>query len=179
MVCDKKPIIIGERINPTGKKRFKEALRENDIDYILSQGLEQEDAGADILDVNVGLPEIDEPAMMREVVTRLQGVTGLPLQLDTTDPVALEQGLRYYNGKAMINSVNGKEEVIKSVMPIVKKYGGVLVGLALDEDGIPETADGRIRVAEKIYKAADEYGIPRKDIVIDGLCMTVFCCYNP
>ncbi len=173
VVCDKKPIIIGERINPTGKKRFKEALRENDIDYILSQGLEQEDAGADILDVNVGLPEIDEPAMMREVVTRLQGVTGLPLQLDTTDPVALEQGLRYYNGKAMINSVNGKEEVIKSVMPIVKKYGGVLVGLALDEDGIPETADGRIRVAEKIYKAADEYGIPRKDIVIDGLCMTV------
>ncbi|MBQ8950730.1 MAG: homocysteine S-methyltransferase family protein [Eubacterium sp.] len=173
VVCDKKPIIIGERINPTGKKRFKEALRENDIDYILSQGLEQEDAGADILDVNVGLPEIDEPEMMREVVTRLQGVTGLPLQLDTTDPVALEKGLRYYNGKAMINSVNGKEEVIKSVMPIVKKYGGVLVGLALDEDGIPETADGRIRVAEKIYKAADEYGIPRKDIVIDGLCMTV------
>lgn len=173
VVCDKKPIIIGERINPTGKKRFKEALRENDIDYILSQGLEQEDAGADILDVNVGLPEIDEPEMMCEVVTRLQGVTGLPLQLDTTDPVALEKGLRYYNGKAMINSVNGKEEVIKSVMPIVKKYGGVLVGLALDEDGIPETADGRIRVAEKIYKAADEYGIPRKDIVIDGLCMTV------
>ena len=173
VVCDKKPIIIGERINPTGKKRFKEALRENDIDYILSQGLEQEDAGADILDVNVGLPEIDEPEMMREVVTRLQGVTGLPLQLDTTDPVALEKGLRYYNGKAMINSVNGKEEVIKSVMPIVKKYGGVLVGLALDEDGIPETADGRIRVAEKIYKAADEYGIPRKDIAIDGLCMTV------
>lgn len=173
VVCDKKPIIIGERINPTGKKRFKEALRENDIDYILSQGLEQEDAGADILDVNVGLPEIDEPEMMREVVTRLQGVTGLPLQLDTTDPVALEKGLRYYNGKAMINSVNGKEEVIKSVMPIVKKYGGVLIGLALDEDGIPVTADGRIRVAEKIYKAADEYGIPRKDIVIDGLCMTV------
>ena len=173
VVCDKKPIINGERINPTGKKRFKEALRENDIDYILSQGLEQEDAGADILDVNVGLPEIDEPEMMREVVTRLQGVTGLPLQLDTTDPVALEKGLRYYNGKAMINSVNGKEEVIKSVMPIVKKYGGVLVGLALDEDGIPETADGRIRVAEKIYKAADEYGIPRKDIAIDGLCMTV------
>lgn len=173
VVCDKKPILIGERINPTGKKRFKQALRDADIDYILSQGLEQEDAGADILDVNVGLPEIDEPQMMREVVTKLQGVTGLPLQLDTTDPVALEQGLRYYNGKAMINSVNGKEEVIKMVMPLVKKYGGVLVGLALDEDGIPETADGRIAVAEKIYKAADEYGIPRKDIVIDGLCMTI------
>ena len=173
VVCDKKPILIGERINPTGKKRFKQALRDADIDYILSQGLEQEDAGADILDVNVGLPEIDEPQMMRQVVTRLQGVTGLPLQLDTTDPEALEQGLRYYNGKAMINSVNGKEEVIKMVMPLVKKYGGVLVGLALDEDGIPETADGRIAVAEKIYKAADEYGIPRKDIVIDGLCMTI------
>ncbi len=173
VTCGRKPILIGERINPTGKKRFKEALRENDMDYILSQGLEQEDAGADILDVNVGLPEIDEPAMMRAVVTKLQGVTGLPLQLDTTDPDALEQGLRYYNGKAMINSVNGKEEVIRMVMPLVKKYGGVLVGLALDEDGIPETAEGRIRVTEKIYRAADEYGIPRKDIVIDGLCMTV------
>ena len=173
VTCDKKPIIIGERINPTGKKRFKQALRDADMDYILSQGLEQEDAGADILDVNVGLPEIDEPKMMREVVTRLQAVTGLPLQLDTTDAEALEQGLRYYNGKAMINSVNGKKEVIEMVMPLVKKYGGVLVGLALDEDGIPETADGRIAVAEKIYKAADEYGIPRKDIVIDGLCMTI------
>ena len=173
VTCDKKPIIIGERINPTGKKRFKQALRDADMDYILSQGLEQEDAGADILDVNVGLPEIDEPAMMREVVTKLQGVTGLPLQLDTTDAEALEQGLRYYNGKAMINSVNGKQEVIEMVMPLVKKYGGVLVGLALDEDGIPETADGRIAVAEKIYKAADKYGIPRKDIVIDGLCMTI------
>ena len=173
VTCDKKPIIIGERINPTGKKRFKQALRDADMDYILSQGLEQEDAGADILDVNVGLPEIDEPKMMREVVTKLQGVTGLPLQLDTTDVEALEQGLRYYNGKAMINSVNGKREVIEAVMPLVKKYGGVLVGLVLDEDGIPETADGRIAVAEKIYKAADEYGIPRKDIVIDGLCMTI------
>ena len=173
VTCTGKPIIIGERINPTGKSRFKQALRDADIDYILSQGLEQEDAGADILDVNVGLPEIDEPKMMREVVTKLQGVTGLPLQLDTTDIEALEQGLRYYNGKAMINSVNGKEDVIKAVMPLVKKYGGVLVGLALDEDGIPETADGRIKVADKIYRAADHYGIPRKDIVIDGLCMTI------
>ena len=173
VTCEGKPILIGERINPTGKKRFKQALRDNDIDYILSQGLEQEDAGADILDVNVGLPEIDEPKLMREVVTRLQGVTGLPLQIDTTDTTALEMGLRYYNGKAMINSVNGKQEVIEAVMPIVKKYGGVLVGLALDEDGIPETAEGRIKVAEKIYQAADKYGIPRKDIVIDGLCMTI------
>lgn len=168
-----KPVIIGERINPTGKKRFKQALRENDMDYILSQGMEQEDAGADILDVNVGLPEIDEPLLMQNVVSSLQGITGLPLQLDTTNIEALEKGLRYYNGKAMINSVNGKEEVISLVMPLVKKYGGVLVGLALDEDGIPGTADGRLKIAGKIYDAADKYGIPRKDIVIDGLCMTV------
>ncbi len=169
----KKPVIIGERINPTGKKRFQQALRDNDIDYILSQGLEQEDAGADILDVNVGLPEIDEPVLMREVVTKLQGVTGLPLQLDTSDPKALEAGLRYYNGKPMVNSVNGKDEVIEAVMPLVKKYGGVLVGLVLDEKGIPDTAEGRLAIAEKIYRAADRYGIPRKDIVIDGLCLTV------
>lgn len=168
-----RPIIVGERINPTGKKRFKQALRDNDMDYILSQALEQEDAGADILDVNVGLPEIDEPKMMREVVTSLQSVTGLPLQLDTSDVEALEMGLRYYNGKPMINSVNGKKEVIEEVMPLVKKYGGVLVGLALDEDGIPESADGRIKVANKIYEAADRYGILKKDIVIDGLCMTI------
>ncbi len=168
-----RPVIVGERINPTGKKRFKQALRDNDMDYILSQGLEQEDAGADILDVNVGLPEIDEPSMMKNVVTALQGVTGLPLQLDTSDVNALEMGLRYYNGKAMINSVNGKKEVIEAVMPLVKKYGGVLVGLTLDEDGIPDNADGRIKIADKIYKAADSYGIPRKDIVIDGLCMTI------
>ena len=172
VTAGRKPVIVGERINPTGKKRFKQALRDNDIDYILSQGLEQEDAGAEILDVNVGLPEIDEPRLMREVVTKLQGVTGLPLQLDTTNIQALEAGLRYYNGKAMVNSVNGKDEVIDQVMPLVKKYGGVLVGLTLDEDGIPETAEGRVRIAQKIYEAADEYGIPRKDIVIDGLCLT-------
>ncbi len=173
VTAGEKPVIVGERINPTGKKKFKEALRANDIDYILSQGLEQEEAGADILDVNVGLPEIDEPAMMKTVVTRLQGVTGLPLQLDTTDMQALEQGLRYYNGKAMVNSVNGKDEVIGQVMPLVKKYGGVLVGLTLDENGIPDTAEGRVAIAEKIYQAADRYGIPRKDIVIDGLCLTI------
>ena len=172
VTAGRKPVIVGERINPTGKKRFKQALRDNDIDYILSQGLEQEDAGAQILDVNVGLPEIDEPRLMREVVTKLQGVTGLPLQLDTTNIEALEAGLRYYNGKAMVNSVNGKDEVIDQVMPLVKKYGGVLVGLTLDENGIPNTADGRIAIAEKIYRAADSYGIPRKDIVIDGLCLT-------
>ena len=166
-------VLIGERINPTGKKRFQRALRENDIPYILQEGLNQEDAGADILDVNVGLPEIDEPKLMRTVVTRLQGVTGLPLQIDTTDTAALEQALRYYNGKPMVNSVNGKAEVIETVMPLVAKYGGVLVSLVLDEAGIPTTADGRIAIAEKLYAAADRYGIPRKDIVIDGLCMTI------
>lgn len=168
-----KPVIIGERINPTGKKRFKQALRDNDVDYILTEGLKQEESGAHILDVNVGLPEIDEPAMMENIVFKLQSVTTLPLQLDTTDIEALERGMRIYNGKPMINSVNGKREVIEAVMPLVAKYGGVLVGLPLDEDGIPETSDGRIAVAKKIYEAADEYGISRDDIVIDGLAMTV------
>ncbi|MBO4449754.1 MAG: homocysteine S-methyltransferase family protein [Clostridiales bacterium] len=168
-----RPVIIGERINPTGKKRFKQALRENDTDYILTEGLKQEEAGAHILDVNVGLPEIDEPSMMENIVFKLQSVTTLPLQLDSTDIEALERGMRIYNGKPMINSVNGKRETIEAVMPLVAKYGGVLVGLPLDEDGIPETSDGRIRVAKKIYEAADEYGIPRDDIVIDGLAMTI------
>ena len=167
------PVIIGERINPTGKKKFKQALRDNDIGYILNEGLTEEEQHADILDVNVGLPEIDEPAMMKTVVTRLQGVTGLPLQIDTTDKDALEQALRYYNGKPMINSVNGKKESIETVMPLVHKYGGVLVALVLDEQGIPETADGRVQVARRIYEAADHYGIPRRDIVIDGLAMTI------
>lgn len=166
-------VTIGERINPTGKKRFKQALRDNDIPYILQEGLNQEDAGADILDVNVGLPEIDEPAMMETVVKRLQGVTGLPLQIDTTDIAALERALRCYNGKPMINSVNGKAENIAAVMPLVARYGGVLVCLALDEDGIPQTADGRMAVARKIYAAADRYGISHDDLVIDGLCMTI------
>lgn len=166
-------VIIGERINPTGKKRFKQALRDNDIPYILQEGLNQEDAGADILDVNVGLPEINEPEMMDTVVRRLQGVTGLPLQIDTTDIEALELAMRHYNGKPLVNSVNGKKENIEAVMPIVAKYGGVLVSLALDEGGIPDTADGRMAVARKIYDAADRYGIPRDDIVIDGLCMTI------
>ena len=169
----KRPVIIGERINPTGKKRFQAALREGNIDYILGQGLEQEDSGADILDVNVGLPGIDEAEMMREVVTRLQAVTALPLEIDTSDPAALEAGLRYYNGKPMVNSVNGKAESIEAVMPVVKKYGGVLVGLPLDEEGIPGDADGRMAVADRIYEAADRYGIPRKDIVIDGLALTI------
>ncbi len=168
-----RPVIVGERINPTGKKKFKEALRGHDLDYLCGQALEQEDAGADILDVNVGLPEIDEAAMMEDVIPQLQSITPLPLQIDTTNPEALERALRCYNGKPMVNSVNGKEDQIETVMPLVKKYGGVLVGLPIDEGGIPAEADGRIRVARKIYAAAAEYGIPAEDIVIDGLAMTV------
>ena len=169
----KKPVIIGERINPTGKKKLQQALRENNIDYILTEALKQEEAGAHILDVNVGLPEIDEPVMMETAILKIQSVTNLPLQIDTTDIEALERGMRIYNGKPMINSVNGKEENIKAVMPLVAKYGGVLVALPLDEGGIPETSDGRIAIAKRIYEAADSYGIPRKDIVIDGLAMTI------
>ena len=168
-----RPVIIGERINPTGKKRFKQALVDHDIDYIVDQGLQQEDAGADVLDVNVGTPEIDEVALLDEVVCRLQSVLALPLQIDTSNPEAMERALRHYNGKALINSVNGKQEVMAQVFPLVKKYGGVVVALALDEGGIPDNADDRIRIAEKIYATAAEYGIRREDIVIDGLCMTV------
>ncbi len=168
-----RPVIIGERINPTGKKRFKQALVDHDIDYIVNQGLQQEDAGADVLDVNVGTPEIDEVALLDEVVCRLQSVLALPLQIDTSNPEAMERALRHYNGKALINSVNGKQEVMAEVFPLVKKYGGVVVALALDEGGIPDNADDRIRIAEKIYATAAEYGIRREDIVIDGLCMTV------
>ena len=168
-----RPVIIGERINPTGKKKFKQALRDGDIEYILREGLRQEDSGAHILDVNVGLPEIDEPAMMTNVVQKLQSVLALPLQIDTTDAEALERGMRIYNGKPMVNSVNGKEESIETVFPLVRKYGGVLVALVLDEDGIPSDAEGRIRIAKRIYEAADRYGIPREDIVIDGLAMTI------
>ncbi|MBP3735635.1 MAG: homocysteine S-methyltransferase family protein [Lachnospiraceae bacterium] len=167
------PVIIGERINPTGKKRFQEALRRKDTDYILAQGIEQEECGAMALDVNVGLPEIDEPVMMRHIVTSLQAVTALPLQIDTSDPAALEAGLRYYNGKAMVNSVNGKEESVRAVFPLVKKYGGVVVGLTLDENGIPGTAEGRVKIAQRIYAAAASYGIAKKDIVIDALAMAV------
>lgn len=168
-----RPVIIGERINPTGKKRFKQALVDHDIDYIVDQGLQQEDAGADVLDVNVGTPEINEVELLDEVVCRLQSVLALPLQIDTSNPEAMERALRHYNGKALINSVNGKQEVMAEVFPLVKKYGGVVVALALDEGGIPDNADDRIRIAEKIYQTAAEYGIRREDIVIDGLCMTV------
>lgn len=168
-----KPVIIGERINPTGKKKFKEALREGNMEYILEEGVKQADSGAHILDVNVGLPEIDEVAMMKRTVYELQSILPLPLQIDTTDPEAMEAALRMYNGKAMVNSVNGKKEVMEQIFPLVQKYGGVVVGLALDEDGIPATAEGRLAIAEKIYKTAESYGISRKDIVIDALTMTM------
>ena len=168
-----KPVLVGERINPTGKKRFKQALKENDLPYIINEGLSQEDKGVHVLDVNVGLPEIDEVAMLKSVVKELQSVTELPLQLDTSDPIAMEAAMRLYNGKALINSVNGKAEVMAEVFPLVKKYGGVVVALTLDEDGIPDTAEGRIAIVEKIYATAATYGIGKKDIIIDPLAMAI------
>jgi len=167
------PALIGERINPTGKKRFKEALREGDMDYILKEGLAQEEQGVHILDVNVGLPDIDEPCMLTSVIRELQAVTDLPLQIDTSDPVAMEAALRCYNGKAMINSVSGKAESMAAVFPLVKKYGGVVVALTLDETGIPATAEGRLSVATRILKEAETYGISRKDIIFDPLAMAI------
>jgi len=167
------PVIIGERINPTGKKRFKQALIEKDIDYILNEGTTQVDAGAHVLDVNVGLPEIDEVKMMERVVKELEFTVDVPLQIDTSNAEAMERALRVYNGKALINSVNGKKEVMDEVFPLVKKYGGVVVALCLDEDGIPSSSKGRIEIAKKILKEAEKYGIDKKDILIDALAMTV------
>ncbi|MCI9081998.1 MAG: dihydropteroate synthase [Lachnospiraceae bacterium] len=167
------PKIIGERINPTGKSRFKQALRDNDLEYIYKEALAQQDRGAHILDVNVGLPEIDEVQMMRSVVTGLQGITDLPLQIDTSDPVAMETAMRLYNGKPLINSVNGKQESMDTVFPLAARYGGMIVCLTLDEHGIPETAEGRIKIAEKIIQEAAKYGIAKKDLLIDTLTMTI------
>lgn len=167
------PGIVGERINPTGKKLFKEALRNNDINYILNQALEQINAGADILDVNVGLPEIDEKEMMVRVVKALQGITDVPLQIDSTKPEVIEAALRIYNGKAIVNSVNGEDESLDTILPLVKKYGASVVGLTLDSKGIPETVQGRLAIAEKIVKRAEYYGISREDIYIDCLTLTV------
>ncbi len=167
------PILIGERINPTGKKRFKQALHENDMDYILTEGVNQQEKGVHILDVNVGLPDINEKKMLTDAVCELQSVCNLPLQIDTSDISAMESALRRYNGKAMINSVNGKAESMSSVFPLVKKYGGVVVALTLDEDGIPTDADGRVKIAEKILKTAENYGIGKKDIIFDTLAMTI------
>lgn len=167
------PVIVGERINPTGKKKFQQALRDKNINYILDEAFSQRDAGADILDVNVGLPEIDECEMMQRAVNALTQAVNLPLQLDSSDPVTIENTLRRYNGKPMINSVNGKEESLEAILPIVQKYGGVLVGLCLDENGIPETAEGRIKVAEKIRDRAAQYGIGRNNLVMDALTLTI------
>ena len=165
--------VIGERINPTGKKRFQQALLENDLAYIVEVAVQQEDAGADILDVNVGYPGVDEVEMLPRVVKKLQSVVSLPLQLDSSNPDALEAGLRVYNGKPAVNSVNGNAEVLARVLPIVKRYGAAVVGLALDENGIPQTARGRVKVAERILEAARSFGIPDEDLWIDCLTLTV------
>ena len=167
------PILIGERINPTGKKRFKQALLENDIEYILSEGVNQQEKGVHILDVNVGLPDIDEVQMLKNTVCELQAIIDLPLQIDTSNIAAMEEALRRYNGKAMINSVNGKRESMEAIFPLVKKYGGLVVALTLDENGIPDTAQGRVKIAENILKVANKYGIDKKDIIFDTLAMTI------
>ena len=167
------PVLIGERINPTGKKRFKEALREGDINYIVNEGIAQEEKGVHILDVNVGLPEIDEDSMLVNSVKELQSVLDLPLQLDTAKKSAMEKAMRIYNGKPMVNSVNGKKEVMDEILPLVKKYGGVVIALTIDESGIPNTAEGRTAIAEKILKECEKYGIDKKDVIVDPLAMAV------
>ena len=167
------PLLIGERINPTGKKKFKEALRAHDMDYIYREGLAQAECGVHILDVNVGLPEIDETAVLCEAVCGLQAILDTPLQIDTSNPAAMEAALRRVNGKALINSVNGKAEVMDTIFPLAKKYGGVIIALTLDETGIPATAEGRLDIARRILARAAEYGIDKKDIVFDPLALTV------
>ena len=165
--------VIGERINPTGKKRFQQALREGDIDYIVLRGVEQQDAGADILDVNVGLPGLDEPEMMRRTVRALQAAVDLPLQIDSSDPKAIEAGLRACCGKAVVNSVNGKAEVLETVLPLCKKYGAAVVGLCMDENGIPQDWRGRVAIARRILDAALAHGVAKEDVFIDSLTLTV------
>ena len=167
------PVLIGERINPTGKKPFKEALRAHDIDYLLKEGVAQQEQGAHVLDVNVGLPEIDEAEMLTSAVCELQAIINLPLQIDTADAAAMESALRRYNGKAMVNSVNGKQESMDAVFPLVQKYGGLVVALTLDENGIPSSADGRTAIARRILTEAAKYGIQPKNLIFDPLAMTV------
>lgn len=169
----REPIIIGERINPTGKSRFKQALRDNDLPYILGEGIAQQEAGAHLLDVNVGLPEIDEQAMMCKVVTELQSLSPLPLQIDTSDPETMASAMRIYNGKPLVNSVTAKQSSMRAIFPLVKKYGGVVIGLTITENGIPETAQGRVEAARLIVETAKEYGIDKRDIIIDPLTMAV------
>lgn len=165
--------VIGERINPTGKKRLKQALLEEDFDYILNQAIEQIDAGAEILDVNVGVPSLDDVKMLPAVVKKLQSITSVPLQIDSSNPKAIEAALRVYNGKAVVNSVNGEPEVMDSIFPIVKKYGAAVIGLTLDSEGIPDKAEERFAIARRILDKALEYGIPREDVIIDCLTLTV------
>ena len=169
---DHRITVIGERINPTGKPKLKEALRENRIEYILNEAIDQAKHGADVLDINVGLPELNEPEVIRQTVKSVQEICSLPLQIDSADPKAIEAGLRACNGRAMVNSVNGKKESMEAIFPLVKKYGALVVGLTLDEDGIPETAEGRYAIAEKIVHTAGAYGIPKEDILIDCLTLT-------
>ncbi len=173
VVFDKKPVLIGERINPTGKKRFKQALLENDIDYILNEGIFQQDRGVDILDVNVGLAGINESDMLELVVQNLQSVCNLPLQLDSADPAALEKAMRIYNGKPLVNSVNGKTESMEAIFPLIKKYGGVVIALTLDENGIPDSVQDSVNIAKRILRKAAEYEIGAEDIIFDPLTMTV------
>ena len=172
VILDKKLTIIGERLNPTGKKRLQEAIRQEDFSYILKEAIDQVDAGADILDVNVGLPEIDEAQMMIKAVRELQGIVTTPLQIDSSSIKAIEAGVRQYNGRPLINSVNGKESVMEEIFPIAKKYGALVLGLALDENGIPDTAEKRVSIAKKIINNASEYGIEKEDILIDPLVLT-------
>lgn len=167
------PILIGERINPTGKKRLKQALKENDMGYIVSEGISQKEKGAHILDVNVGLPEINEDEILVSCIRELQAVLDLPLQIDTVKPSAMEKAMRMYNGKPLINSVNGKKESMNAVLPLIKKYGGTVIALTIDENGIPDTAEGRYAIAEKIVRECEKYGIDKKDIIVDPLAMTV------
>ena len=173
VVFGERPLIIGERLNPTGKKLIKQALLDKNSDYLLKEGRSQQEAGADILDVNCGMPGIDEREMLTDTVYKLQAVCDLPLQIDTSDFSAMESALRIYNGKPVINSVNGKQEVMENVFPLAKKYGGVIVALTLDESGIPETPEGRLEIALRILETAKEYGIGKKDIIFDPLTLTV------
>ena len=173
IVVGETPILVGERINPTGKPKLKAALRENNLSYIISEAVSEEEAGAHALDVNVGLPEINEPEMMVRVVKEIQAVTNLPLQIDSGNPEALERAMRIYNGKPLVNSVNGKEESLCAVLPLVKKYGGALIALTMDESGIPSDSASRIRIAKKILAEAEKYGIGKKNIIFDPLAMAV------
>jgi len=168
---ERRVAVIGERINPTGKKRLKEALRAGDFDYVVGEAVAQAKAGADILDVNAGLPDIDEPAVLSAVVDTLQTTVTTPLQIDSSDPAAIEAAVRSYAGKPLVNSVNGKASNLAAVLPVVKRYGCSVVGLTLDEDGIPPTAEGRLAIAQRIVEAAEAQGIPRCDVAIDCLVM--------